>query len=95
MVELGFELDMETSKDWFVNPSYMTMVAEDCLAAYFNQKYDIISMVPWLHGQPSYYTGSLEVAQQLLSNEGRLNKPRKLSSPFLWVPFGFQFSNIF
>ncbi|KIM45804.1 hypothetical protein M413DRAFT_440842 [Hebeloma cylindrosporum] len=51
--------------------------------AYFNQKYDIISMVPWLHGQPSYYTGSLEVAQQLLSNEGRLNKPRKLSSPFL------------
>ncbi|KAF9522906.1 cytochrome P450 [Crepidotus variabilis] len=53
--------------------------------AFFNYSHDVISMVPWLHGEPAYYTCSAEVAQQLIGNEGQrpLIRPRKLTSLLL------------
>ncbi|KAF9552735.1 cytochrome P450 [Agrocybe pediades] len=51
--------------------------------AYFDHKHDVISMVPWLHGQPSFYICSLDVTKQLLSDETRMYKPRELSVPLL------------
>ncbi|KAJ7491712.1 cytochrome P450 [Mycena galericulata] len=48
-------------------------------------KYDVISMVPLLVGQPYFYTCSVDVVKQLLNNETktRLVKPRWLTSPLL------------
>ncbi|KAJ7633368.1 cytochrome P450 [Mycena polygramma] len=52
---------------------------------FFNYKYDVISLVPLLVGDPCYYTSSPDVLKQLLNNEGktRLVKPRWLTSPLL------------
>lgn len=57
------------------------------LIAYFNYTHDIITMIPWLSGDPAYYTCSLDVAQQLWGNENKqlLIKPKKLTGGILWV----------
>ncbi|KAJ7075508.1 cytochrome P450 [Mycena belliarum] len=54
---------------------------------FFSYKYDVVSMVPLLVGEPCYYTCSVDVVRQLLQNETktRLVKPRWLTAPlFLW-----------
>ncbi|KAJ7670774.1 cytochrome P450 [Mycena polygramma] len=52
---------------------------------FFNYKYDVISLVPLLVGDPCYYSSSPDVLKQLLNNEGKthLVKPRWLTSPLL------------
>ncbi|KAF8816052.1 cytochrome P450 [Phlegmacium glaucopus] len=55
--------------------------------AFFNYQHDIISIVPWLVGEPSYATCSLDVARQVMLNENQrqseLLKPERFSLPFL------------
>ncbi|KAF8816083.1 cytochrome P450 [Phlegmacium glaucopus] len=55
--------------------------------AFFSYQHDIISVVPWLVGEPSYVTCSLDVAKQLMVNENQrqaeLLKPKRFSLPFL------------
>ncbi|KAJ6504353.1 cytochrome P450, partial [Mycena vitilis] len=52
---------------------------------FFNHKYDVISLVPLIAGDPCWYTSSPDVLKQLLNNEGktRLLKPRWLTSTLL------------
>ncbi|KAH7926869.1 cytochrome P450, partial [Leucogyrophana mollusca] len=53
--------------------------------AYFNQTCDVISSIPFFLGRPLFYTGSLNVTEQLLKAEGksRLIKPPELNRALL------------
>jgi hypothetical protein len=42
--------------------------------AYFNMTHDIITVIPLIHGKPSYYIGSPEVTNQLIGTEKGLIK---------------------
>ena len=62
-------------------------LSTNIFSAFFNYQHDIISIVPWLVGEPAYVTCSLNVAKQVLVNESQrkteLLKPYWTSLPFL------------
>ncbi|KAJ3513193.1 hypothetical protein NLJ89_g3084 [Agrocybe chaxingu] len=53
--------------------------------AFFKYTHDMITIVPWVSGDPAYFTCSPEVTQQLLGNEGQVQlvRPPMLGSPLL------------
>lgn len=51
--------------------------------AYMNHQHEIISVIPFLHGNPAYYVSSLNVLKQLSDKERFMEKPRELMTAVL------------
>ncbi|KAJ3487095.1 hypothetical protein NLI96_g3786 [Meripilus lineatus] len=50
-----------------------------------NHQHEIISVIPFLHGNPAYYVSSLNVLKQLSDKERFMEKPRELmTAVLLW-----------
>ncbi|THH08425.1 hypothetical protein EW145_g2712 [Phellinidium pouzarii] len=67
--------------NWYLNPSSnWSWIWRK--TAYFNYTHDVIAFVPWIVGDATYYTSSLDVTKQLLGAENKihLEKPVELTT---------------
>lgn len=50
-----------------------------------NREHELISVIPFLHGIPSYYACSVNVLKQVTNAERQMEKPRDVMIPLLSV----------
>ena len=51
--------------------------------AYMNREHELISVIPFVYGVPSYYACSVNVLKQVTNVERQMEKPRDVMVPLL------------